>query len=72
MAGSLPASQFALLARASPSGVVAEDKAEAADLCILKGLGLVEEHAAGICVLTEAGRRCLRIERPLQHPPAAG
>ena len=56
---SLSASQLALLARASPSGVAAEDKAEAADLCTLERLGLVTEHAAEICVLTDAGRRCL-------------
>ena len=70
MPGSLPASQFALLAKASPSGVTATDAAEAADLCVLKRLGLLAEHAAGICVLTDAGRRYLSIEGPLREPPA--
>ncbi len=56
--------QFALLARAAPDGVVAGDAAEAADLCTLGRLGLLARHAAGIYVLTDAGRRYLEIEGP--------
>ena len=64
--------QFALLSHGVFAPVMARDSEEQAALGALLRMGLLDEHAAGLYVLTDAGRNIVRAMRPMSAPGHAG